>query len=114
MEIVRQLQEPVRTMFRVANRARAGLGVGVILLVSGMLLTVGAALGVLYCQAGREREVQQLAGVTKEVLPIAALCMATLRETVGPALIFARNQPPSRPVPVATRDSLRERRWTSP
>jgi hypothetical protein len=113
MEIVRQLEEPLRSAFRAANRAPAWLGLLGILAVSGLLLGLGFAAGLLYCEYRRVTEFQQLAGVTKELLPVTAQCMATLREIAPAAIIFARNARPQM-VPMVVRDSARERRWTSP
>jgi len=104
MELVRLLPPSVRS---------AWLGVFGIVAVSGALVGIGFAAGLVYCESRRVSEFQQLAGVTKEILPFAAQCMATLTDVVPAAIIFARNDRP-RPVPVAVRDSLRAARWSTP
>jgi len=104
MELVRLLPPSVRS---------AWLGVCGIVAVSGALVGIGFAAGLVYCESRRVAEFQQLAGITKEIMPFAARCMATLNDLLPAAIIFARNERP-RPVPLAVRDSARAARWTTP
>ena len=112
MEIVRQLQEPLRSAFRRAN-ATPWRGVLGILSLSGLIFAIGVAAGLLYCEARRVIEFQQLAGVTAQLATVGERCILTLDEVSRAAIIFARNDRP-RPVPLAVRDSARAARWTTP
>lgn len=55
MQIVRQLPDPLRAAFRQAN-ARPWLGVLGILSVSGLIVAIGFAMGLIYCEARRVTE----------------------------------------------------------
>lgn len=80
------------------------------LISSVALLLIGVALGMIYCDYRRVHEVQQLT----QALAIGQQCINTLGEVVPAAIILARQERRSIVVTTPARDSLRERRWTSP
>src|SRR5947207_3305433 len=78
------------------------------------LIALGALLGAYYCEYRRVTEVQQLTRITEQVTAIGEACVTSLTDVTRAAVIFARTQPRSVAILPTMRDSLRERRWTSP
>lgn len=81
-----------------------------ILTVAGcLLIAFGVGLTLIYCDYRRGQDIE----LTHAALAIGTRCVTTLGEVVPGAIIVARQ---SRPVAIRSepRDSLRERRWTSP
>ena len=85
------------------------------LTVAGLLLILlGAALTLIYCEYRADHEVQQ---ATRSSFSVSEQCMGLLKEVVPVTIILARNEshPPQRiALAPAVRDSLRDRRWTTP